>query len=126
MQTGQSPTNNRQSGNTGGEETSKAETDKISNKKVGEASSEGKKKNCYYCGSDKHLLLKCSQLSIKNKNVTWQKLLKQHQKQQVQVVQVEEGHLHLQLDNSENDAAADVHDPLYQVLEDGFVFFQKE
>ena len=80
----QPPPNNMQSGKAGGYDNLKAETGKLSNKKGREASSGGKKKTCYHCRSDEHLLIKFPQISRKQKKERWKQVLQQHQHQQVQ------------------------------------------
>ena len=59
IQTGHTPPNNRKIVKSGEDGASKAEAVKQSDKKGGEASSGGKKKTFYHCGSDEHLLIKC-------------------------------------------------------------------
>ena len=118
--------NNRKSGNVGGEKTSKVEADKPSKEKVREASFGSKKKNCYHCGSDEKLLSKCPQLFCKQKNEIRKHVLQQQKKQQVQVGQVKEVHLHIQLDDSEIAAAAYAQATIDQAEGTGYLYLQKE
>ena len=56
----------------------------------------------------------------------WQQLLQKHHQKQVQAGQVEEGHLQLQLGDSEIYDATYAQDPLDQAEDAGFGFLQKE
>ena len=126
MQIGQPTPNNRKSVKVGGDKTSKVEKDKWSDERVREASFGSKKKTCYHCRSDEKLLSKCPQLFCKQKNEIRKHVLQQQKKQQVQVGQVKEFHLHIQLDDSEIAAAAYAQATIDQAEGTGFIFLQKE